>query len=613
MSQRTQIWNWALPMSDLLRVQSNGQLAYRQTINDPFISLIQDYGRRISVLDYGAIGDGVADDTAAFQAALDVYSRIADADGNSGGGGSSGILYVPAGTYNISSTLNYYGNYSFALYLLGELRDPNSVGSVLKWTGAAGGTMLKMHGASLSVVRDMSFDGSSNAARLIKVQPWKNNANVLVTGGTHCAFERLHLSQIEASGECLSFGDESADANTYQCDQMEINYCTFAGYVAGKATETAGTAIKVYDGGNTKNFRVRGGVATHLDCIVDWAYSSGALWVESVMAAEIAEDCFIVGGGGAATIVGCAIEGGPYDTRFLTGTPGTNGARATLIGNSVVLSAPDDDGVVFWRGNLTLLNNEFINDRVPGTSVAKILIDATAANGAVTAIGNHFDNLTVGEFPPIYDTGGNNLVGIDPVNSYAQQASVQCSVVALNNTGGDWNAGALVKLRDVFGRAPAVTCAQPALIPTTVTKGAQGELNIGRTKLTIPYTSVQTAGLTNTIQVLTFIPKTRIKSLVMDPSTVFAGTAGAVTAKIGSTSGGDEYMLSATVSAGGAVKGLADGDLGTLLVRANVVQGGYVPSWAGAGGLYVTFTSASGNLSGLTAGALDIYLELEAI
>ena len=50
-------------------------------------SMIQ--GTPVNVLDYGAIGDGVADDTAAIQAAL--------ATGNS--------IYFPKGTYNVSDQI----------------------------------------------------------------------------------------------------------------------------------------------------------------------------------------------------------------------------------------------------------------------------------------------------------------------------------------------------------------------------------------------------------------------------------------------------------------------------------------------------------------------------
>ncbi|WBY06816.1 glycosyl hydrolase family 28-related protein [Sphingomonas sp. 7/4-4] len=56
-------------------------------------------GDVVSVYDFGAIGDGEEDDTAAFQAAIDAV--------NARGGGS---VYIPRGDYRISDTLRLYSN-----------------------------------------------------------------------------------------------------------------------------------------------------------------------------------------------------------------------------------------------------------------------------------------------------------------------------------------------------------------------------------------------------------------------------------------------------------------------------------------------------------------------
>src|SRR5215475_5539690 len=62
-----------------------------QTANKQVPPSISDNGGRVNVKEYGAVGDGLTDDTAAFNAAL---RAVADAGG--------GVCHAPNGTYMIS-------------------------------------------------------------------------------------------------------------------------------------------------------------------------------------------------------------------------------------------------------------------------------------------------------------------------------------------------------------------------------------------------------------------------------------------------------------------------------------------------------------------------------
>lgn len=107
--------------------------------------------QNVNVKNYGARGNGVVDDTAAIQAAIDDC-----AVGNT--------LHIPMGTYLISSTLNL----NKGLILAGAGRGhegATTVGSSFKWVGASGtilhintGIGSTVHGWSL---RDLTFDGNS--------------------------------------------------------------------------------------------------------------------------------------------------------------------------------------------------------------------------------------------------------------------------------------------------------------------------------------------------------------------------------------------------------------------------------------------------------------------
>ena len=85
----------------------------------------------LNVIDFGAQGDGVVDDTAAVQTAIDAIAR-----GGRGGGG--GILVFPPGRYLISETLNTSGAGN---HLMGSGSGIFS-GPELLWVGAVNGTLF---------------------------------------------------------------------------------------------------------------------------------------------------------------------------------------------------------------------------------------------------------------------------------------------------------------------------------------------------------------------------------------------------------------------------------------------------------------------------------------
>lgn len=84
----------------------------------------QDKGREVvSVKDFGAVGEGSENDTAAFDAALTYLKSIAQA-----GGSTPKKLIVPAGIYNIDRILIQHSNFHMVC-------EP---GAMFKWRGGAG-------------------------------------------------------------------------------------------------------------------------------------------------------------------------------------------------------------------------------------------------------------------------------------------------------------------------------------------------------------------------------------------------------------------------------------------------------------------------------------------
>ena len=107
----------------------------------------------VNVQEFGAVGDGVADDTAAIQAAIDYVETL-----------NGGIVQLDWGTFKITSTLNI--NSSLGVQLIGQGGDGVHDGGTgafpatqISWFGTANGTMINI--ASPSGVANSRQYGST--------------------------------------------------------------------------------------------------------------------------------------------------------------------------------------------------------------------------------------------------------------------------------------------------------------------------------------------------------------------------------------------------------------------------------------------------------------------
>src|SRR5262245_2791048 len=134
--------------------------------------------------DYGAAGDGVADDTAAWQKALDEVATM----------GKPSVLYVPAGTYKVTNTLTMTTRLSAVV--VGD--DPEK--SIVTWAGAAG-PMFVANGVAYSKFGRLTFDGAGQAAVLMS-HLWDGSVNYFPTGS-----EIADVIFKGATTDCLLVGD----------------------------------------------------------------------------------------------------------------------------------------------------------------------------------------------------------------------------------------------------------------------------------------------------------------------------------------------------------------------------------------------------------------------
>ena len=136
---------------------------------------------QLSVADFGALGDGVHDDTDAVQAAMDALCPHAQVGDNSckvsGANLTGGILLFPVGTYRISRTLNTSGTGNF---LMGSGSGLWSY-PVLLWAGPENGTMIAVGDFHSGFrLENFALDGNRRAAHLVHVR-----VRINPSGSTH--------------------------------------------------------------------------------------------------------------------------------------------------------------------------------------------------------------------------------------------------------------------------------------------------------------------------------------------------------------------------------------------------------------------------------------------
>lgn len=109
--------------------------------------------------DYGAVGDGKADDTAALQRALDDLTKHE----------KSCVLFIPKGTYRLTATVKTVRKEhsdGMGIAVIGE--DPAT--TVLRWDGPQGGTLFQWD-AWYSKISRLTLDGANRAATTLLYGP----------------------------------------------------------------------------------------------------------------------------------------------------------------------------------------------------------------------------------------------------------------------------------------------------------------------------------------------------------------------------------------------------------------------------------------------------------
>ena len=230
------------------------------TYNPPFTNAVaypvcEKLSQTVSVKDFGAVGNGVADDTAAIQAALNYNS--------------TGIsIYFPHGKYRITSTIVVPTNKSLKMY--GDGYNPQDLspifGSIIIWDGALNGTMFSSNtndGLNLSgwVIKDLRFHGSDKASIGIV-------SSALGAHPQHHYFENVEIAGFAINGSDPALDLAGASYSRFGVADATFVNCIFSGgaravrvnsqqlnfYACVFGAKSGGTLVEMGDNSHPKFF-----------------------------------------------------------------------------------------------------------------------------------------------------------------------------------------------------------------------------------------------------------------------------------------------------------------------------------------------------------------------
>ena len=164
-----------------------GMITYKNDGTGAVVRTLKDkLGETVSVKDFGAVGDGVTDDTAAIQAAITFARQQPSGTGRK-------PIYVPEGTYLISGTISIPN-----ISILGD----GSLASIIKYTG--NGSAIYCEAGEI-FIRDIAIDGSTAGVNAVGLEM---NDNSIYSEISKCSFNGLAVGlEIVGSTYGISVGN----------------------------------------------------------------------------------------------------------------------------------------------------------------------------------------------------------------------------------------------------------------------------------------------------------------------------------------------------------------------------------------------------------------------
>ena len=471
-------------------------------------------------------------------------------------------------------------------------------------------------------VQSISGTGTSGAAGSVT---WPT-----ATGGTvtdNPGANQIVWVEDGPSPSCVLVGTNDPIQGNSQLDTVRWKECSFFGNATYDNSPvfpivTGGcSGWKTLNAGNIKNFSLDHCYFTNCTMGIDWRQSSGFLKIASTFAGN--NFCDVgQGNSGVLTINGfeseqsnmfyfqqgaglagqCNMQGVEWDGR----TPGAGGAASPCIisGASLTLDAC------------------FFVDLNPNQTIATVILDnvfdTNTYIGSWSSRGCRF-NAFAGYNDvidlPLFDSGGNRLTPGGAGSDYTGRTLHRQFISSTNDAIYQQSGGNFTNTFPIPERLNAD--ARGAQMHTGFFTSAglahvtAGSIIGSVLKVTIPFAAVQVAATTKTLNLAIAQNKCRIRGVFVDVTTAFAGVTG-VTMSLGHASPRTSPTSTSNTSLLAAQSMTATGFFhaldAALTVWGPTGYGDASKEWF----VNAVFTGGA-NLSGLTAGSVDICIEFEQL
>jgi len=298
---------------------------------------------------YGAKGDGITDDTQAIQNALNDLGKS----------GKPSVLYLGAGTYKITQTLNL--TQARNVSIIGA--SPDSVN--ISWAGSSGGTMLNFQNSASTALERISFNGNNIAGTGLSLQ-WNGQGNYFPSTH-HISDDVFQNMQIGISGGALGKGYQDS------ASEVSIERSKFIN------DSSAGVYL---DDWNTVNWWIR-------DSLFQNNYNgvscdAGGFHVYNSVFLNSKSGDIYAANNGYMGLRNNYSSGSPY---FYYGDGPTSAHLISDIQNNAILNSSGTAITILNPGPASLLGNTIQN--ASGNTKPAVYFGANVANN-ITAVGNTF-------------------------------------------------------------------------------------------------------------------------------------------------------------------------------------------------------------------------------